>query len=352
MVTVHPIKGTDYNDFTDEISRTFDEGHVIPFNLLQQSRDPYHFLNLNPRLQNKLGRVQPNHPAICFNSEMFGVMCLIKSKDARHQTVKAEFDRQSEENKIHNPWMAENYLKHQYEKQSKALNKKGKKQDDAIVDEEEEEGTFTSKFYGDREIETFLKLKQGSVNRLTGSLLIAYDEEGKDQRQVVDVGLNLKNFTKRVHIPDYVRFVQPNTAANVLFDVFNHNQHYRGANHIRKHWEYSEDCFGIVREYQEKFPEVFELLLKILKKSKAMNTLNDIYPGVAKEAQIENLKKVLEWLEGLPISKLPYVEMGFDALDLKMTKQLQSQQEFIQKNYKHINLDINKVEMMPANLIY
>jgi hypothetical protein len=27
------------------------------------------------------------------------------------------------------------------------------------------------------------------------------------ERQVIDLGLNVKNFTKKVHIADYVRFV-------------------------------------------------------------------------------------------------------------------------------------------------
>jgi hypothetical protein len=62
-------------------------------------------------------------------------------------------------------------------------------------------------YYGDQEVEQMLKLPKGLVNRLTGSFLIAYDEAGKEDRQVVDCGLNIKNFTKKVHIPDYVRFV-------------------------------------------------------------------------------------------------------------------------------------------------
>jgi hypothetical protein len=39
--------------------------------------------------------------------------------------------------------------------------------------------------------------------------LIAFDEIDKEDRQVVDVGLNLKNFTKKVHVAEYVRFIAP-----------------------------------------------------------------------------------------------------------------------------------------------
>jgi hypothetical protein len=65
-----------------------------------------------------------------------------------------------------------------------------------------------------------LKLPKGFVNRLTGSFLIAFDEPGKEDRQVVDCGLNIKNFTKKVHIPDYVRFVAQDSAANNIYDEF------------------------------------------------------------------------------------------------------------------------------------
>lgn len=49
-----------------------------------------------------------------------------------------------------------------------------------------------------------------------------------------------------------------------------------------------------------------------------MHKLNDLYPEVAREDKnkaIAKLKVMLGFLEKLPISKLPYVEMGFDALD-------------------------------------
>jgi len=37
---------------------------------------------------------------------------------------------------------------------------------------------------------------------------------------VVDIGLNLKNFTKKVHVAEYVRFIAPNKASNTIYDDF------------------------------------------------------------------------------------------------------------------------------------
>jgi hypothetical protein len=79
------------------------------------------------------------------------------------------------------------------------------------------------RYYGDQEIEVLLGLSPGLVNRLTGTFLVAFDEDGKEERQVVDVGLNIKNFTKKAHVLDYVRFVARESAASNIYDEFQHN---------------------------------------------------------------------------------------------------------------------------------
>ena len=48
-----------------------------------------------------------------------------------------------------------------------------------------------------------------------------------------------------------------------------------------------------------------------------MLTLKDIF-GKADALEIsaqQKIKEIANWIEQLPISKLPYVEMGFDALN-------------------------------------
>jgi hypothetical protein len=80
------------------------------------------------------------------------------------------------------------------------------------------------KYYGDREIENVLGLKGGVINRLTGSFLFAFDEFGKDERQVIDLGLNLKNWTKKVHVAELVRFIEPHREVSAIYDDFNHDQ--------------------------------------------------------------------------------------------------------------------------------
>ena len=185
--------------------------------------------------------------------------------------------------------------------------------------------------------------------------MIAFDELGKDDRQVVDVGLNIKNFTKKVHVPDYVRFVAPHTSANSLLDDFNHDRHGRGARHVRKHWEYSQDCFDIIAEYQKRFPEVLTAIYKTMKQKTAMHSLFDLYPDLSKKEKdkaIVNLRAVLGWIEALPLSNVPYVEMGFDALDCDLISKLQDHNEHVLSNYTTVDLKTRPIEQISVVNLY
>lgn len=69
----------------------------------------------------------------------------------------------------------------------------------------------------------------------------------------------------------------------------------------------------------------------------------DLYPDLQKQdkaAAIEDLRAMLAWIEQLPISKLPYVEMGFDALDTELVQKLQSHNKHVQSNFGTIDLKV------------
>ena len=40
----------------------------------------------------------------------------------------------------------------------------------------------------------------------------------------------------------------------------------------------------------------------------------DVYPGEDTKVAADKVKIIASWIESLPISQLPYVEMGFDTL--------------------------------------
>lgn len=42
---------------------------------------------------------------------------------------------------------------------------------------------------------------------MTSSFLISYKNPENGEKMIVDIGLNIKNFSKKQHVPRYVRFV-------------------------------------------------------------------------------------------------------------------------------------------------
>jgi phosphoribosylaminoimidazole-succinocarboxamide synthase len=79
-------------------------------------------------------------------------------------------------------------------------------------------------FRTDWEIEKELKLGKGVVNKLTSSFLISYFDRRKMETNVIDLGLNLKNWVKKVHIAEYVRYVSDaKSLAENAYDDYTHN---------------------------------------------------------------------------------------------------------------------------------
>ena len=48
----------------------------------------------------------------------------------------------------------------------------------------------------------------------------------------------------------------------------------------------------------------------------------DVYPQVEESEAISKLREITNWIESLPISNLPYVEMGFDTLSTDLTTKI------------------------------
>ena len=53
-----------------------------------------------------------------------------------------------------------------------------------------------------------------------------------------------------------------------------------------------------------------------------MNNLKDLFKGVDEIEATRKIKEIANWIENLPISNLPYVEMGFDALATDLIERL------------------------------
>ena len=47
---------------------------------------------------------------------------------------------------------------------------------------------------------------------------------------------------------------------------------------MRKHWEFSEECFVVIKEYNEKFPDIVDALIRSMRgQNKQVLTLRDLF---------------------------------------------------------------------------
>ena len=104
-----------------------------------------------------------------------------------------------------------------------------------------------------------------------------------------------------------------------------------------------------MKEYKEKFPEVFDAIHKCGGKSgrdgPAVNKLKDLC-GSEDIRAVNRVLEILSWLESLPISSLPYVEMGFDALDPKIIASLNNHRQNVKENFNSIKLQVKQTEIL------
>jgi len=75
-------------------------------------------------------------------------------------------------------------------------------------------------------------------------------------------------------------------------------------------------------------------------------------PKNEKDKAIAELKKILKWIEGLPLSNLPYVEMGFDALDIDLVNKLETHHSHVAAFYNPIELEVDERENIKISNVY
>jgi len=109
-----------------------------------------------------------------------------------------------------------------------------------------------------------LQQQEGVTAAMTSSFMVKYKSPETRDRVLVDIGLNIKSWKTKQHVPGFVRFAATQSAVNVA-DEFTGKNYQRAGRHVRPHWQYSFDLVDILREYKQKFPEVFAVALKVRK---------------------------------------------------------------------------------------
>ena len=99
-----------------------------------------------------------------------------------------------------------------------------------------------------------------NIHQMTSSFLIQYHDPVKRYfKKSINIGLSLKNWSKKKYVKDFVRFKLKKD---------------------QKHgtWEYSEKCVDIISLYYEKYPEAWKALEKAKKSTGIYNPISELYP--------------------------------------------------------------------------
>jgi hypothetical protein len=63
-------------------------------------------------------------------------------------------------------------------------------------------------YFGEQEIDQMLQLPSGVTAAISSSFMIKYRSPETKDRVLVDIGLNIKSWAKKQHVPGFVRFAQ------------------------------------------------------------------------------------------------------------------------------------------------
>ena len=196
-----------------------------------------------------------------------------------------------------------------------------------------------------------LQVPEGVTAAMTSSFMLKYRSPETKDHVLVDIGLNIKSWQKKQHVPGFVRFSKnPEQLAANQVDGFTDSKYNRSRAHVRAHWQYSADLVDILREYKEKFPEVFENALQVRKKD-SMPGIRDVL-GAEDSNAVGRVKEISKWIEALPISSLPFVDMGFDTLETTMIKTINDQRTNIKDNFNNINLPVKAQESIQSKFLF
>ena len=188
---------------------------------MMRVRHREHSMNVDTRTLDHDTEVKNGSQAIICKVNMYGLMGKITSRDRRSGNFKVAFDKAQEAAKVHDPFMAQKALRTYRTANAEAVNR-------------------SQNYFGEREIDMILQVPEGVTAAMTSSFMLKYRSPETKDRVLVDIGLNIKSWAKKQHVPGYVRFAQnpQNLAANQV-DGFTENKYNKARGHVRAHWQYS-----------------------------------------------------------------------------------------------------------------
>ena len=82
-----------------------------------------------------------------------------------------------------------------------------------------------------------------------------------------------------------------------------------------------------------------------------MPDIRDIFDN-QDAAAVNRVKEIGKWLNSLPVSELPFVDIGFDTLETDMIQAINQQRDDIENNFNNVNLNLRQTEIIPSKFLY
>jgi hypothetical protein len=83
-----------------------------------------------------------------------------------------------------------------------------------------------------------------------------------------------------------------------------------------------------------------------------LNRLKDVFHKIDEEESQVKVKTITGWIEALPISNVPYVEMGFNTLATDLISKLDKQFDMVKDNYQGITLQCKNSEYLKIDNVF
>jgi len=120
-----------------------------------------------------------------------------------------------------------------------------------------------------------------ALGRITGNCFVRH---GSGRNDSIDIGLCVKDNKNDLIVPDFCSSIQ-------------------SADPNRKPiWGYTEELVGVLKSYKQKYPNVWARL------DEDRMALEQVFPGMEKDAALEALKDCKKWLSNLPSAKRKLVK--------------------------------------------
>ncbi|KAK0177026.1 hypothetical protein PV328_001116 [Microctonus aethiopoides] len=156
------------------------------------------------------------------------------------------------------------------------------------------------------------------LSRITGSIFVLTNTTEQSERKQQNIGLNLKFNKKNEELPGYTK-------------------------KVNGQWLYSSKSIGLIRNYMEKFPLLFEYLAQNI--SNDMYNEDDLFPERPQE--IINISK---WIKEQPFRSIEVRNCDWDGLDPEIIQKISIEID----KYLEREADITKTVLMQVkpHLLY